>query len=219
MQQSYIWSKPTRLFHWTFALLITICFLTDDDLITIHAISGYLILVPLTFRFFWGYLGPKYSKFRDFPFEIKKVKDFAKNMLTGNETHIGHNPFASYIMLCILIIVSMIIFTGILALGAEEAQGIFNTLEKDKIYKKVHEFFANFLYLLIFLHLGGIFVDRLIHKELHTLNSIFNGYKNTKLNKSIKLNSFQKFISIVFLVLFIMFASYLIFNTTNKLIY
>jgi len=219
MNQSYIWTLPTRIFHWSFALLITICLLTDDDLMAVHAISGYLILVPLTFRFFWGFWGPKYSKFKDFPLGIQRAKNFAKNVLTGDEIYVGHNPLASYVMLSILIIAPIIIFTGTLALGSEEAQGIFASLEKDKIFKKVHEFFANFLYLLLFLHLGGIFVDRLIHKKHKTLNSIFNGYKNTKKNESIKLNLFQKFFSLFFMFLFLIFASYLIFNTTNQFIY
>ena len=219
MNRSYIWSLPTRIFHWSFAILITICLLTDDDLMAIHAISGYLILVPLTFRFFWGYWGPRYSKFKDFPLGIKKAKDFAKNVFTGKEIFIGHNPLASYIMLAILIIVPMIIFTGTLTLGAEESQGIFSSLGKIKIFKKTHEFLANFLYLLLFLHLLGIFVDRLLHKEHNTLNSIFNGYKNTKTDESVKINIFQKLLAIFFLFTFFIFASYLIFNTTNKLIY
>ena len=66
MHKSYIWSLPTRIFHWSFAILITICLLTDDALMTIHAVSGYLILVPLTFRYFWGFIGPKYQNLKNF---------------------------------------------------------------------------------------------------------------------------------------------------------
>lgn len=219
MSQSYIWSLPTRIFHWSFAVLITICLLTDDDLMAVHAISGYLILVPLTFRLFWGYWGPKYSKFKDFPLGIKRVKDFAKNIFTEKENFLGHNPLASYVMLCILIIAPVIIFTGTLTLGAEESQGIFASLEKIKIFKKIHEFFANFLYFFLVLHLFGIFIDRLLHKKHNTLNSIFSGYKNTETDESIKINIFQKLLAIFFLFTFLIFAGYLIFDTTNKLIY
>jgi cytochrome b len=186
---------------------------------TIHAISGYLILVPLTFRFFWRFMGPKYSKFKDFPLSIKKAKEFAINILDMEQKYIGHNPIASFVMITILLIVPFIIFTGAMAYGSEESKGLFSSLLEMDIFEDIHELLANFLYLLLFLHLGGIFFERLIHKEHGTLNSIFKGYKNTKNAEDIKLNIFQKLISFFFFFLFFLFTNYLIFTNTNIFIY
>ena len=219
MNKSYIWSLPTRIFHWSFAILITICLLTDDDLMTIHAVSGYLILVPLTFRYFWGFIGPKYSKFKDFTLSIKKAKEFASNILDMELKYIGHNPLASFVMITMLFIVPIIILTGAMAYGSEESKGIFSSLLEIDIFEDIHELLANFLYLLLFLHLGGIFFDRLVNKEHGTLNSIFKGYKNTKNIEDIKLNIFQKIFSFFFFLLFFYYAYYLIFNNTNIFIY
>jgi len=219
MNKSYIWSLPTRAFHWSFALLIVICFLTEDDsLITIHAITGYLLLIPLLFRLGWGLFGPKHSLFKDFPLSIKKVKEFVIDIFSSEQKYIGHNPIASFVMIAILIVVPFIILTGAMTLGAEESKGIFSNLGKNGIFEDLHELFANLMYLLIFAHLAGIATDRLLHKNHGTLESIFKGYKNTKDNVSIKINFFQKIFSIIFLILFFIFAFYLIFNSSNPFI-
>ena len=81
MKKSYIWSLPTRAFHLLFALFILLAFLTDDDkLLNYHAIIGYSILILLVFRVCWGYFGPKYSLFKDFPANKNEAKEFLKNI-------------------------------------------------------------------------------------------------------------------------------------------
>ena len=218
MRKSYIWSLPTRTFHGTFAILMTICLLTDDDLLTIHIIAGYLLLVPFTFRIGWGIFGPKYSKFKDFPVSIKKTKEFMLNVFNTEQKYIGHNPSASIVMLSMLILVPFIIFSGMLTLGAEKSKGLFSNLGKNGLYEDIHELTANIMYFLVFAHLVGIAVDRLIHKEHGTLESIIKGYKNTKIKESIKINIFQKLFAFVFLVLFLIFSIYLIFNSNNPFV-
>jgi len=218
MQKSYIWSLPTRIFHWTFALLITICLLTEDDFLLIHIISGYLLLVPFTFRIIWGFIGPKYSLFKDFHLSIKKATDFIFNIFDKEHKYIGHNPLASIIMFSMLMIIPFVIFTGALVLGSEEGKGFFYYLYENDFFEELHEIFANIFYILIFAHLVGIASDRLLHKEHGTLNSIFSGYKNTKENESIKLNFFQKLIFSIFFLLFFIFLVYLIFDPNNPFI-
>lgn len=213
--KSYIWSLPTRVFHWSFALLITICLLTGDDFLTIHAIAGYLLLVPFLFRIGWGVFGPRYSKFKDFPLSIKKAKEFSRNIFNTEQKYIGHNPPASFVMISMLIIVPFIILTGAISFSQEEAKGLFITLSKNEIYEDLHELISNLMYLLIFLHLAGIIVDRLLHKKHATLESIFKGYKNTKENFSVKVNWFQKIYFTIFVIVFFLFAFYLIFDSNN----
>lgn len=220
MFKSYIWTLPTRVFHASFALLILIAYFTsEDDLITIHAIAGYLLLVPFTFRIGWGFIGPKYSRFKDFNLNPKKAKEFALNIFKRHEQHVGHNPAASIVMFLMIVLIPFIVFTGMLALGAEESKGLFAFLERDKIFKGIHEIFVNLIVLSIIAHLAGVFLDKILNNEEGTLMSIFKGYKNTKNEEIIKLNIFQKIYSIIFLGLFIAFAIYLIFISSNILIH
>ena len=81
MEKSYIWSLPTRVFHSLFAVFILLVFLTDDDkLLNYHAVIGYAILILLIFRVCWGFFGPKYSRFKDFPTGKQNVKEFLNNL-------------------------------------------------------------------------------------------------------------------------------------------
>lgn len=218
MQKSYIWSLPTRIFHWTFAGLITICLLTEDDLLMTHVIAGYLLLVPFTFRVIWGLVGPKYSIFKDFTLSIKKSIDFIFNIFDKEQKYIGHNPLASIVMFSMILLIPIVIFTGALVLGAEEGKGFFYYLYKNEFFEELHEITANIFYILIFTHLVGVASDRLLHKEHGTLNSIFNGYKNTKDDESIKLNIIQKLIFTIFFLLFFIFLIYLIFDNSNPFV-
>ena len=118
MKKSYIWSLPTRVFHFLFALFILIAFLTDDDkLLNYHAIAGYSILILLVFRVYWGYFGPRYSLFKDFPANKNEAKEFFKNIFSSSfkneQKYIGHNPLASYVMIAMLFVTFIVIVTGI----------------------------------------------------------------------------------------------------------
>lgn len=223
MNKSYIWTLPTRVFHWLFALLITLAFLTDEDnLLKYHAIIGYAILILLAFRIIWGFIGPKYSRFKDFPLGLKNIKEFLASLFTDGSRFSGHNPLASYVMIGLLAFAFLAIITGALTYGIQEGKGIFSYLNSSffkemELFEEIHEFFANFILFLIFLHLGGIFSDKLLHPKHETLKSIFNGYKKTEQNESVKLNIFQKIFAFLMLAIFIWFIYFNISTPTNVL--
>lgn len=224
MKKSYIWSLPTRVFHFLFALFILIAFLTDDDkLLNYHAIAGYSIFILLVFRVYWGYFGPKYSLFKDFPANKNETKEFLKNIFDDKQKYIGHNPLASYVMIAMLIVTFIVIVTGILAYGIQDGKGIASFLndfffKKMKLFKEIHEFSANFLIFLIIAHLAGIAVDRLLHKKHETLNSIATGYKMTQEDESIKLSFLQKLFAIFIFIAFIAFLIFNLYKPNNALV-
>jgi len=217
--KSYIWTLPTRVFHWLFASFMLIVFLTDDDkLLKYHAVIGYAILVLIIFRLFWGYFGPKYSKFKDFTANKKSIKDFIKNIFNKNQNYVGHNPLASLVMLGMFIVSLLAIFTGIVVYGAEEHKGILSFLNSSffKSFDDIHEFFANFIIFLVVLHLIGIFIDKTLHAKNETVNSIFTGYKKFDTKEDIRLNIFQKGLALVFFITLIIFT---IYNFTSNSIF
>lgn len=224
MFKSYIWSLPTRVFHWLFALLIVLAFLTDDDdLLHYHAVIGYAVLILLTFRLVWGYLGPKYSKFKDFPLGLDKVKEFLLTIFNHEQKYIGHNPPASYVMIGMFIVVFLVIATGALTFGIQEGKGIFSFLnasffKKMKLFEELHEVLANLLIVLVVAHVGGILTDKLLHSKHETLQSIFTGYKATQEKSSIVLTVFQKFIAFIFFVALVAFLVFNIIQPKNVLV-
>lgn len=223
MKKSYIWTLPTRVFHILFVLFILLAFLSEDDrLINYHAIVGYTILPLLIFRFFWGFFGPKYSSFRDFPTNILEAKEFIKNIFKPKKYYIGHNPLASYVMIFILFTVFLIIISGILTLGIQEGKGILSFLNIEyfqnmKFFKKTHEYLANFLLLLIFFHISGVVFDTILHSKNQTALSIITGYKITEKKENIALNIFQNIFAFCIFIFLAIFLVYTLFKPSNIL--
>ncbi|WP_345993603.1 cytochrome b/b6 domain-containing protein [Sulfurimonas sp. HSL-1716] len=204
--KAYVWSLPTRVFHMMFAAFIAAAILSgdEDSLLNIHASLGYAIGVLVVYRIVWGFAGPRYSRFSDFPLSLKELKEFMLNIF-DHKKYAGHNPAASFVMVTMLIVVFLTVATGILAYGIQEGRGILGFLNSPyfkemKLFKEIHEFFSTFLMILIAAHLGGVAFDRLIDKKTDTLGSIVNGHKNIDA-PSVTLNLFQKLFSFFALTL------------------
>ena len=219
--RTYIWSLPTRIFHWSLVVFMIITWLSaDDDFLQIHSAFGYAIAVLIIFRLLWGVFGPKFSRFSDFNFKLDKVLEFIRDLLSfkRKKKYLGHNPISSIIMFLMIISTFIITITGILALGIQEAKGYFAFLNQTflkelELFEELHEFSANILLLFIFIHLSGVLTDRLIHKEDETLKSIITGYKNLE-GHNIKLTIFQILIAFAFFILTILVIYFTLTNLT-----
>lgn len=201
--KTYVWSLPTRIFHALLVIFILSAFITAewDDLLSIHVALGSAIGVLVLYRVLWGILGPKYSKFIDFNLKVSALKEYLSSIFNPKIKYIGHNPAAGYTMVAILVVVLLLVGTGFLTYGIQENRGVFAFLHssffKDmKFFKEIHEFLGTILWFLIGAHVSGVLLDRLLHKQEGTLQSIFKGYKNIE-GKSVKLSFVQIFISIV----------------------
>jgi len=225
MQKSYIWSLPTRVFHGLFVLFILAAFITGDEdrLLNYHAIIGYSLLILLAFRIIWGLIGPKHSRFKDFPIGIENAKEFLSNIFQKDQKYIGHNPMASYVMIGMFIICFIVIVTGIFAFGIQEGKGLLSSLNSSffkemELFEETHEFFSGLFIAFIAAHVLGVLSDRVLHKKYETLSSIFTGYKVSKNNEGIKLNIAQKLFSFIMILVFIGFLVFNLYQPKNILI-
>ncbi|NQY24296.1 MAG: cytochrome b/b6 domain-containing protein [Campylobacteraceae bacterium] len=208
--KTYIWSLPTRVFHSCLVLFIVITYISgDDDYLKIHSVFGYGIGVLILFRLLWGKIGPKYSNFKDFNLSFKEALNYSKDILLKKDTKIyaGHNPAASFVLYFLLITIGIVVLTGLLALGEEPNKGYFKFLNTS-IFEDIHEIIANLMLILIAVHISGVLLDRFLHKEHGTLQSIVFGYKNIS-GESVVLSFKQKIVSFLFfcLMLFIMYLT------------
>jgi len=216
MKKFYIWSLPTRVFHFLFALFILLTFISaeEDRWLDYHAIAGYAVLILLIFRVVWGFFGPKHSLFKDFPTGKKNVKEFLNKLFEDKQKFIGHNPLASYVMITMFIVAFLTILTGVLAFGIQEGKGILSFLNSSffkemELFEETHEILSSLFIVLIVAHLLGVVLDRVLHKRNETLNSIVTGYKVSEDEQSISLNIYQKIFSFL---MFVIFISFLIFS-------
>ena len=104
--KSYIWTLPTRLFHWLLAIGFVIAYLLPDfkDFRSYHFAFGAFVGVLLFLRLLLGLFGPKYSHFRDFPIGIGCQFEFMQTFFSKTKVYAGHNPVASLVMLLIFLL-------------------------------------------------------------------------------------------------------------------
>jgi cytochrome b len=216
--KTYIWSLPTRIFHWLLvAGLVAAYILSDEEeLLNYHSSVGYMVGLLIIFRIVWGFIGPKYSRFSDFPVGVNSLKTFVTNMKQSKNQSPGHNPAASVAMLGIILFSLMIVVSGIMLL-ASEGQGLFAFMQtglSEDTLKETHEILVNIVIGLVILHLLGNLVDLLFNRKTGTLQSMFTGYKNIE-GESIKLSSFQKAIAAVGILAALAIVPYSV--TTQKI--
>lgn len=187
MKRVYVWTLPTRLFHWLFVSLIAISWIAslEDRWLSLHVAAGMAAGVLVVFRIVWGIIGPKYSRFGDFTLRFDALKEYLMTLLNPSRHYVGHNPAASYVMIAMLLTVVLAVISGMLAYGIQENRGILVFLhsgyfQEMKVFEEVHEFFVNLLWILIAAHVGGVIVDRMLHKEERTLPSMIDGHKNSE---------------------------------------
>lgn len=203
MKRLYVWTLPTRLFHWLFVALIVGGWVSvqEDRWLSVHVAIGSALVVLVLFRIVWGIMGPKYSRFGDFSLSLSGLKEYLFSILNPSRHYIGHNPAASFVVIAMLSSVLLAVLTGMLAYGIQENRGVLAFLHPEyyssmKVFKEVHEFFVNLLWALIAVHVGGVLIDRLLHKDDRTLPSIIDGYKNGE-GDSVVLSDFQKIAAII----------------------
>lgn len=173
----------------------------EEELLNLHSSLGYVVGILIIFRIIWGFTGPKYSRFSDFPIGITALKSFFTDMKKSKSHSPGHNPAASFVMLGIILISLIIVVSGTLLL-ASEGQGFFAFIQtgmSEDTLKGIHEIAVNVVIALVIFHLLGNLADFIFNKQAGTIQSIFTGYKNIE-GESIKLNTFQKILATVGIV-------------------
>jgi len=203
--KTYIWTLPTRIFHWLLAIGFTTAYILGDldNFKNSHFAFGAFVGALIVFRLLFGLFGPTHSNFKDFPIGLKNQIEFIKTYFSKPKIFAGHNPSASVVMILILLTGLTCGISGYLLYGSENK--IFNFGINEEFLGESHEVLANLFLILVGMHLLGIVGDILFHWETGTFQSIFTGYKNIETKKA-KLNYFHKaFVFLWFIVPFYIF--------------
>lgn len=182
MQRILIWDVPTRLFHWTLALSFAGAWLTteSDRWLSVHVFLGYLMVGLVAFRVVWGLAGTRYARFASFWYGPKAAWKYLREVLSGHAPrHLGHNPTGSLAIYALLLLTLVVSLSGFLTLGGEEQQGAmagWTAVVQSRTFKKLHEFSAMLMLLLVLAHLAGVAVESLLHRE-NLARSMLTGTK------------------------------------------
>jgi cytochrome b len=176
-----VWPISIRLFHGFLAIGFASAYLLSDfeNYRNWHYAFGLFVGVLLLFRIFFGFFGPKYANFKDFPIGKKSQIEFFSHFFKNDKTYVGHNPAASIVMLSIFLVGLLCSFSGFF-LYSVEGNSLLTLNLNEGFSEEAHEILANLFLILVGVHLMGILADVLFHPKTKTLQSIFTGSKNVE---------------------------------------
>jgi cytochrome b len=173
VNEAVVWDPLVRVFHWSLVASFTTAYLSGEgDVLSLHVWSGYLIGGLILFRLLWGMIGPQHARFADFVFAPAVVLAYTRDLLRGKaQRTLGHNPLGGVMVLALLAMLSLSVLSGLVYYGAEEAAGPLagpmrgTSRGTGEALKELHEIISNLCVLLVALHIGGVLVSSLLHRE------------------------------------------------------
>lgn len=164
-----VWDLPTRIFHWSLALSFAGAWLTSESerLRDLHAMLGYTIAGLIAFRLLWGVAGTRYARFASFLFGPAAVGAYLRSLLTRRPQHwLGHNPAGAIAIFLLLGLAAFTVLSGHLTLNESGGEWL----------EEVHEIVANGLLAVVVIHLIGVLVSSLLHRE-NLARAMVDGFK------------------------------------------
>ncbi len=172
-----VWDLPTRTFHWAMVLSLVGALLTQESekWRLLHVNFGYTMVGLVFFRIVWGCIGTRYARFTNFIKGPLVIRNYIKSLITRNfENYIGHNPAGAVSIVLILGLVLFISATGYLSYNDEGGDWPL----------KFHELASNVLLVVIGLHIFGVALSSIMHKE-NLVKSMWSGFKSGPANQAI----------------------------------
>lgn len=152
------WPGYIRAMHWTLASCVLGAWIMSENIRWVHEYLGYGAVTIVTIRIFAGFLDGGFVKFTNFVKGPAETFGYLKQIWRGKEArHIGHNPAGGAMILALLLAISMTGLTGWL-LTTDRFFG-------EELLEDVHQFLANGVIFLVALHLAGVLLASVRHKE------------------------------------------------------
>lgn len=166
----------------------------EDEVIGIHAWAGYLVAALVLWRVLMGLVGPADMRFSGFVRGPRAVLDYLLGLLRRTAPRsLGHNPAGAAMIVLLLFSLAVTTGSGMALYAVRENSGPLAawlyeptpkvspeatlqsgsaSVEKKvkrrkpgREIKEVHELFANLSLFLVLLHIGGVVLSSLVHRE------------------------------------------------------
>ena len=179
MQRIQLWDLPSRLFHWSLALLVCGAIITGKiggGAMVWHGRIGIALVGLLVFRLIWGFVGSTYARFAQFMPTPASLCAYLRGQWRG----LGHNPFGAISVLGLLALLAALLATGLAGNDDIAFRGpLFDLVSKDVSDRLIgwHRLLTNALFALIALHLAAIAFYTHVRKD-NLVRPMITGYKD-----------------------------------------
>jgi cytochrome b len=175
-----VWDPLVRIFHWSLVATFFIAWLSGDEWERVHVAAGYTVAGLVAFRLVWGLIGTQHARFSDFVYSPATVITYLKDLAAHRaRRYLGHNPAGGWMVVALLVSLALTTLTGMMAHGTFTVT--FSLIspamahgrkghdededEGEELFEETHEFFAHLTLLLVAVHVAGVFVSSLLHRE------------------------------------------------------
>ncbi|MBK5569262.1 cytochrome b/b6 domain-containing protein [Ensifer sp. SSB1] len=156
--QVKVWDHLVRVFHWSLVGLFAFSYLTGDEWKQAHFVSGYAIICLLVVRIVWGVVGTHHARFSSFIYSPATTLGFIRDSIRMRaKRYIGHNPAGGAMVIVLLAAISGIVATGYM-MTTDAYWGV-------EWVEEVHEVLVNITLAFVALHIGGVLLASIEHKE------------------------------------------------------
>lgn len=173
-----VWDLPLRLWHWALVLCLAGSWITAEagfEWQTTHFYFGYSALALVVFRFAWGLLGTRHSRYGSFLVAPRTVVAYLRGTKTQWQ-RAGHNPLGGWASLLLVVIVGLQATTGMFISDDVFYAGPYNSVVSSSTADALagwHRRIFTLLQILAVLHLTAVGwytwgrKERLLHAMLH----------------------------------------------------
>jgi len=153
-----VWDPVVRLFHWSLVASFATAWFSANRNEALHMWAGYAAAGLIATRIVWGVVGTRHARFAGFVRHPRTVLAYLRDILRGTEArHIGHNPAGGAMVVALML--------GVAALGVTGWMMYTDAWYGDDALAAVHGLIADGMVLLILLHLAGVALASLRHRE------------------------------------------------------
>jgi len=188
-----VWDPVVRVGHWVIVAGFAVAYLTGDDLLSLHAWAGYVVGAVVAFRIFWGFVGPRQACFSDFLYPPRRVFAYLADLVRFRaQRYLGHSPAGGAMVLALLFMLTATVATGLMTYAADQHAGPLAPLYaiqdpanaaatengttgatdkergrngKESAIRETHELLANLTLALVVLHVAGVALASIVHRE------------------------------------------------------
>lgn len=200
-----IWDPLVRAAHWILVAAFAVSYLTAEDEsatpAVLHVWGGYVVGGIIVLRVLWGFVGPQHARFSDFVYSPVRVVRYLIDLPMGRGTrYLGHSPAGGTMVIALLACLAATVITGLMAYG-EQGKGPLATASPAIVaeahadadnnrtaaasprepngegqVEELHDVLANITLALVVLHVLGVGVASVAHRE-NLVASMIHGRK------------------------------------------
>ncbi|MCT8972678.1 cytochrome b/b6 domain-containing protein [Microbaculum marinisediminis] len=181
-----VWDPLVRIIHWLLVIAFIIGYVTEGDPLWLHTWAGYVVAGLVVVRIVWGFVGPRHARFSDFVTGPRKAVGYLAGLIRRKAPrYIGHSPAGGAMTVALLVFLAAISVTGMMTLAdtdnagplaawfgnpdvvaaREAALAAGQEFRYRSPFKEPHEVLVNITLVLIILHLVGVALASVVHRE------------------------------------------------------